>query len=32
MIQQSGLSVREAMRKNVEPYQDLKIRTVTLDR
>lgn len=25
MIQQSGLSVREAMRKNVEPYQDLKL-------
>ena len=25
MIQQSGLSVREAMRKNVEPYQDLQL-------
>lgn len=25
MIQQSGLSVREALRKNVEPYQDLKL-------
>ena len=25
MIQQSGLSVREAMRKNVEAYQDLQL-------
>ena len=25
MIQQSGLSVREAIRKNVEPYQDLEL-------